>query len=263
MATLTIIKDLSSFPIDRQDLYDMWSTAALGAITEDELVDGFLSTANATTYSDIPSSPEPGAMAWVHEEQLMYQFHDVVDDTGVSLWLAVGPDAFETACLLAAPAFPGALVEPWYDRWVKPTSFTDSVLGDGVAFKAIGAVQSGVPYPLNHRAPDTLASGTWVRVGIDGLITGWIANSSEVSEALFSVLSNRGVMHAPKDAAHDTIPDGSAITVNVAAGRLGNTNPYRGLCGITYYATFNGTTASEWGQHFRFRWTGYMDQEDK
>jgi len=178
MATISVLSDLTKTPLTRQDLYDAWTTAALSAVSADDLAANTLSVSVASTYSDAPASPAPGALMWVADEQTMYCFHDEIDDTGVSLWLAIGPDVFETACLLAEPAWPGALVEPFIDRFVAPVAYTDSKIADGVRCRAIGNIHSGVPYPLNSRTPETLASGTWVRVGIDGFLFGWVPNAS-------------------------------------------------------------------------------------
>jgi hypothetical protein len=265
MAQLTVLSDLSETPLTRQDLFNAWSTAALGTIVEDELASGFQSIVVASSYSDAPTAGlEGGQLMWVAEDQTMYCYHDEVDDTGVSLWLAIGPDVFETACILAAPAFPGSLVEPITDKWVQPVAYTGSSIDDGITNRMIGNVHSGVPYPLNTRSPDTLASGTWVRVGIDGFIYGWIPNASGTSEGLFSCNTQRGLCAAPIDATHvDGMEGGMIQQVASSGGRLGTLEPYWGFCGISLYTSFNGATASEWGQHIRYRFTGYQDQSNR
>jgi hypothetical protein len=263
MATFNVVADLSVTPLTRQDLFDAWTTATLGTIVPADLTSGFQSIALASTFSDAPTVA-PGQLMWVADEQLMYCYHDEIDDTGVSLWLAIGPDMFETACLLAAPAWPGSLVEPFVDRWVVPVNYTDSEIGDGVNNRMIGSVSSGVPYPLNSRTPETLASGTWVRVGIGGFIYGWIPNASGVSTGLFSMQEGRGVGAAPVDGSR--VADemkGGVIKTSVTGARHGTLHPYFGFCGVSLYTSFNNTTASEWGQHIRYRFTGFQDQQDR
>lgn len=274
MATLTVVSDLTKTPLTRQDIFDAWTSAALGTISAGDLASDLLSVTVASSFSDVPSSPTPGALAWVADEQTMFCYHDEIDGTGVSLWLAVGPDVFETACLLHEPAFPGALVEPVLDRWVAPAGYTDSPLGDGVRGRSIGNVHSGVPYPLNSRSPDTLASGTWVRVGIDGFCFGHIANGSGASDGFFTPVDGRGVAPAPVTAAHPDLPKGSMISVTAINGRMGarnadgvSTEPYHGgFCGIQIYSPFSGNAAGDvntWGMHVRYRFTGYQDQQDR
>lgn len=264
MATLNLIHDLSNFPITRQDLYNMWSTAALSNVAAVDLTTGFQSILLASSYSDVTAAPDPGQLAWIADQQLMMCYHDEIDGTGVSLWLAIGPDVFETACILAEPAFPGALVEPFYDRWVKPSHHTDSILGDGVCHKMIGNVHSGVPYPLNTETPNTLASGTWVRVGIDGLLIGWVPNASGISETSYSISEGIGVGSAPDDASHTGGGSrGGMVRYTQSSGRFGVSAPELGFCGLSIYTSFNGGTASNWGQHFRYKFTGYQDQQDR
>ena len=193
-------------------------------------------------------------------------YHDENDGTGGSLGLAIGPDCCETACLISAPAFPGALVEPSFDRFVNPVAYTDSNIDDGVTNRMIGNVHSGVPYPLNSTAsgsaPVTQESGTWVRVGIDGFVIGWLPNASGVSEGLFNIGVSRGIGAAPIDAAHPAeAMRGGLIDTTVAGGRHGTQHPFFGFCGQSLYSLFNASTPSNWGAHFRYRFTGFQDQQ--
>lgn len=254
MANLVVIQDLSSFPLTRQDLYDMWTTAQLGSVVASDLETGFLSVQSVTSFSDLPSAPQSGQLAWSQIEQLMYCFHDEIDNTGVSLWLAIGPDTFETAALLSGPAFPGSALEATYDRWVRPAPTTEPYLGDGVSHRLMGTLHSGVPYPLNIETPNTAASGTWVRAGIDGYVFGWIPVASGISTALYSVQASTGV------ALSDRAAFPGALRKSQAAGGR-HIDP--GFCGDMYYTAFNNTTPSDWGMHFKFIWFGgYMDQRD-
>jgi hypothetical protein len=270
MANLSVISDLTKTPLTRQDIHDAWTTAALGSIVKDDLATGFLSVTVATSFSGMPSEPQPGDLMWVADEQTMFCWHDEVDDTGVSLWLAIGPDVFETACLLMEPAWPGSLMEPYIDRWVAPVAYTASLLGDGVNNRMIGNVHSGVPYPLNSRTPETLASGTWVRVGIDGFLYGWLANASGVSQNIFVIQEQKGVTAAPIDAVHLAgATKGALIKTEPFGAREGVKHPYLGYCGHSLYTLFNGTTpstateATAWGWHFRYRFTGFKDFQDR
>lgn len=250
---LTVSEDLSQFPITRQDLYDMWATALISNVSGSDLANGFLSVQAVSSYSGLNHvNPVPGSLGWVQQEQLMYCYHDEIDGTGVSLWLCIGPDVFETAALMAEPAFPGATLEPFFDRWVKPTAFTNAILGDGVANKMIGTLHTGVPYPLNTRTPDTVASGTWVRMGIDGLVLGWLPNPSGISDVMFKSIEQRGVISVPT-----AQYKGGCMQTGAVSGRFN----FAGFCGIMYY---NGIGRLPWGEHFRFKWLGgFNDQSDK
>jgi hypothetical protein len=263
MATISVIADLTKTPLTRQDIHDAWTTAALGSIVQADLASDFMSVTPVSSFTDI-GGVQPGQLQWVANEQLMYCYHDEIDDTGVSLWLAIGPDMFETACLLAEPAWPGALVEPTFDRWVAPVAYTDSAVGDGVNNRMIGNVHTGVPYPLNSETPETIASGTWVRVGIDGFVYGWIPNASGISDALFAIPGGGGVGAAPIDASRDaTRMKGGMIKTVASGGRHGTVHPYLGFCGVQLGAHFNNVSQTDWGTHIRYRFIGFNDQQDR
>jgi hypothetical protein len=182
MARLSVLTDLTG-TITRQTLANMWANAAFGGVGDDDFQRQGLSIQLATDIDNMPGDPTPGTMAYNQDEQLAYVYTDVLDDTSVSLWLAIGPDVFECACLAAEPIPAGAIVVPFMDRWVKvarPAAGTAD-------FFPIGVNQSGVPPSTDiYTEGETQASGTWIRVAIDGLPRAWFPKEDAgVSEAQF------------------------------------------------------------------------------
>lgn len=184
MVQLNPITDLSVEPVTRQSLFDVWGNAALGTLSESDLAP----ESKPIVAQDSPPTEAPGRLWWNTLEHLMYVYTDELDGTGVSLWLAVGPDRFDTACLAAEPIPPGAIVEAWYDRKVKVINISDAkvlgasdgVLADGIP-RPIGCNQSGIKFPLNTATSVTTASDAWCAVGIDGLVYAQTAPNSGVS----------------------------------------------------------------------------------
>ncbi|MCI0354819.1 MAG: hypothetical protein L0099_07260 [Acidobacteria bacterium] len=156
-------------------MYDLWATAALGTIQEADLSSTMRPVSNGTSLSDAPTSPSPGQWYWSRIDQLMFVFHDVIDGTGVSQWLAIGPDRFETACLAEAPIPAGWPVDLVYDRRVRPASAAQNIpLGINQSL-----INISTPTAQSSEAP-TSASGTWIRVGVDGIMWGAWHNASAV-----------------------------------------------------------------------------------
>lgn len=177
-------------PLDRQDLADMWN-GALSAIPTSELSVTFIDIGVASSPSDYPSDPTPGALVYDRVEQLMYCFHDAIEGTGVSLWLAIGPDRVDVACLAAEPLQPGEPVEPVYDRWVRAVRGWRQQT-DGLP-RALGINQWGIVSPMTasihggSSVGNTAASGSWINVGVDGLMWALLSNqASYPSETLAS-----------------------------------------------------------------------------
>lgn len=181
---LTVTTDLSG-TITRQTLADMWSNASIPPIATSDLDPAFQPVFVGTNFSDASASlpnPNPGHLFWHQQHGLMYVFTDMLDvldtsdATGVSLWLAIGPDSFETACIAAEPIPAGAVVEPYYDRWVKvfrpdAGNFAGETLGPA----PLGVNQSGIldDYDPQLAYGTTAESGAWIRVGIDGYVRIW------------------------------------------------------------------------------------------
>jgi hypothetical protein len=170
MAELSPIITFSE-PITRQDLWNMWSTAAIGTVAKEDLAPGVLSVESGTAVTDAPSAPEPGQMYWSQLDQLLFAWHDEVDGTGVSLWLAMGPDRFDTPGFAVGPIAAGGLVKlTGADRSIDVLGPNDDPVS------CIGANQAGVPHSLGAGA--TSESGAWIPVAIDGICYGLLTDST-------------------------------------------------------------------------------------
>lgn len=181
MTSINPLVDLSVFPVTRQSLFDMWNTGALVPIVTADLGSEFQPMATGSTFSDAPASPVPGHLFWHESENVMFVYNDVIDDTGVSLWLAIGPDKFETAVFCLEAARPGDPLELLYDRNVQVSNVDRQARGLGVMNRMIGFCQSGIDTPVGiNDGPtfggETQATNSWVRCGVDGLIYGRLEN---------------------------------------------------------------------------------------
>jgi len=239
MADLSPIITFSE-PITRQDLYNMWSTAALGTVLQADLAPGVLSIESDTALTNAPSNPEPGQMFWSLLDQLFFAWHDEIDGTGVSLWLAMGPDRFDTACLTSAPVAAGALVKlSGTDKKVEVLGVNDAPVG------AIGCNQAGIPHTF--AAGSTAESGAWIPVAIDGIMYGLLTDSTA------SVASYHYAGSGGESAIVSYTHDG-AIGFNNGGVNL-HDPPERPTIGAMPYRTTPLTT-------MRFMFTGYREAEE-
>jgi len=180
VASINVLADLETEPITRQDLFDMWNTGALTDIPASDFADDFLPIQNGSSFSDFPQTPAPGQLVWHLSENVMFCWTDEVDGTGVSLWLAMGPDKFETALYAEEPIGAALPVELVFDRVARLATPVNRSMP-----RAIGFNQSGINSPVGvnngpDTAPsevyggDTTSSGSWFRCGVDGLLYGKI-----------------------------------------------------------------------------------------
>ncbi len=197
MANLSLLADLTVFPITRQNIFDMWTTSDLQSITTDDLADELATVDSGSDFSNATLTPVPGQFFYHLAENLVYGWFDEVDNTGVSLWLAIGPDRFEVPCLAAEPIPAGAPVDLIYDKVVGLPTEPHPV--------PMGFNQSGINKPQNiNDGPDfggdTTVSGAWCRIAIDGIVWGRIENpQSNLSEGLVSIPSSRPICMDPQD----------------------------------------------------------------
>ena len=239
MADLSPIITFSE-PITRQDLYNMWSTAALGSIAKVDLAPGVLDVEEGTGLTDAPSDPEPGQIYWSELDQLLFAWHDEVDGTGVSLWLALGPDRFDVPALCAGPIAAGALVQ------LTGVGKTVSVLGaNDNPVACIGANQAGVPH--GFAAGSTAASGAWIPVAVDGIMYG-LSTDSTASVGSYHYAGSGGES-AIVSYTHD-----GAIGFN-NGGVNSHNPPERPTIGAMPYRTTPLTIQ-------RFLFTGYREAEE-
>lgn len=193
MANVSLLADLSTFPIDRQDLFDMWATAALDLLDEADFAEDVSFLKVGSCLSDAPVAPAPGQLFWSLCEGLLYCWFDQVDSTGVSLWLSVGPDRFDVPALTGAPVGQAHPVDILYDKWVVvPTEAHQCPLGfsaQGIVNPAelnVGELRvNALGSEVTEWGAVTAASGTWIRVSVDGIVYGCTLNpSSHLSQGL-------------------------------------------------------------------------------
>lgn len=166
-----------SLPVTRQELFSMWSDATLGTIDKTDMAPGIFTADRASHLTEATSSPIPGHSFYAQAEELLYIYHDEVADTGVSLWLAVGPDRFDVACCAVEPIPAGAAVEPVVDRYVRVATEASNHAG----LTAIGMNQAGIDFD-DANTFDTTASGAWFPVCIDGVAWCYIAPGEETTK---------------------------------------------------------------------------------
>lgn len=174
--------------VTRQTIFDLVAEAAIdGVVLEADLSSDVNQHASA---SNPPSSPGPGSTWWDKANQVLRVWHDEIENTGVSLWLAIGPDVFEVEALAAEPIPFGAAcildLEAGH-KWVKlPPSGSDLVaLGYTASrvepLKVVGfnnhygrSTNNYVPSNIGLlSSPVTAASGTWFSLTVAGLVWGW------------------------------------------------------------------------------------------
>lgn len=234
MANLSNTEALT-LPIDRQDLYNMFANATLGTIGADEVVDGLFAFDVGTDITAATSSPEPGHLFYAKNERVMYCYHDEVDDTGVSLWLAIGPDRFDIAMLADSPVPAGAVVQYKYDRWVGVSTGASAHIANQRAIGTCAAgmggdwFTNGVSYDLT-----TQASGTWIPVSIDGIV--WCVTVGNMAVDRWVRVS-------------DGTP-GTVVRASNAVPQPTDGDDVLGLC----INTVAGSAATPVGD--RFHWTG-------
>jgi hypothetical protein len=176
-----------AFPLTRQTLYNAFADAALGTVSTDDLVEGLLSADRVSSLTQASNNVPPGFHVFSQAEQIMYVWHDEIEDTGVSLFLAIGPDRFDTACIAAEPIPAGAPVEVVYDRWVRCAT----AASEAAYVKAIGCNQAGVDL-TSSITQETTSSGAWFPVGIDGLMYMNVQAGDDVTANRFVEVSPTG-----------------------------------------------------------------------
>ena len=177
MARLTVVTDLTG-NVTRETMANIWEDSVFGTFSAADFAMELFQHEAGDDFRNAPSgeSLAPGQFYMHNSDGLMYMFVDEIDNTAVSLWVALGPDRFDAIVCCAEPIAAGAVVEPYFDRWVRvfdPSRTHDN----GSPVPPIGVVQTGIPDAYETKvgaiAPDTHASGTWVSIAIEGYCYGW------------------------------------------------------------------------------------------
>jgi hypothetical protein len=161
--------------VTRQTLYDLVYNAIGATVQQSDLSSDVLPI---MAQSSPPNNPPPGMFWFDQTDQLMKVFVDVIDDTGCSIWLSVGPDRFDVACLAGEPLpFGAALVFSGAGRTVQlppdwpalsqNTSYTNMRFEH---LKVVGFQNEN--NNADHTA-STVASNSWFPMAVSGLVWAW------------------------------------------------------------------------------------------
>lgn len=158
--------------VTRQTIFDLVDDAVIGTVESADLDDSLSLVLSAT---DTPANPAPGTIWFDRAEQLVKVWTDVLDGTGVSLWLTMGPDRFDVAMYATEPVPFGAAVQLTNDgRGCKlPPSgqaLVDMSYDEGKfeTAKVVGFNNTG-----QEMSATTGESGSWLAVAVDGFCWAW------------------------------------------------------------------------------------------
>jgi hypothetical protein len=165
--------------VTRQTIYDLWADAQGGQIVAGDLSATLFPIVVGTNPT---SSITPGQIWYDQAEMLWKVFIDVKDNTGVSVWVAFGPDRFDEVFLANEHLPPAALFkldDAGTGRMVKRVSgFADS--------HAVGLVATNATVP----------SGTWFAGAIEGFANAWFPfkPASDASAQVAGAVVNQSLM---------------------------------------------------------------------
>lgn len=184
--------------VSRQTIYDLVRLATIGTVQQSDLASDVLTILSQSQ----PPTPVPGLLWWDMEEQLMKVWTDVLDGTTVSLWLAIGPDRFDTAVLATEPIPYGAACEAAYKglRTVKLPPHPTVVNGLGYTagrfenLRVMGLNQGTLHGSGGTFTAPTTPSGAWLPLGIAGIMRAWapaylISSYGTVGVNMYGVIS--------------------------------------------------------------------------
>lgn len=174
--------------VTRQSLYDIWNLAIVGSIGATDLS----SEMRQFVVSGSAPSTAPGALWFDTTENLAKYYCDVFEGTGVSCWLAFGPDRFDVPAYATQSIPYGAAV-----RFVNRDKMVGLVPGPGTT-PAVIAQTVGFN-ELGQTAP----SGTWFPMSILGLCTMWYGRLASETPGTFAAQTGRDLGIASDDSGTD------------------------------------------------------------
>lgn len=182
--------------ITRTQLYNMWSTATVSSADQDDLADTFLEVLSSSSATD----PVQDGRVWFDKtNQLLKLYVEVLNNTTVSLWLAMGPDTWEDAFLAEESIPPRALLEfstTQEGRWAKRHGKE--------LYPSRAVAVSGLD--------TTAASGTWFQGVVYGYCKMWAAQKPTAStySGLAHNTYNQARYFCPSDHTEGAVGQGSA-----------------------------------------------------
>lgn len=164
----------NSTTVTRQTLYDLVYNAIGGTVQASDLHTSVLTVA---AQSSVPT-PYPGLLWYDQTDQLAKVYTDMIDGTGCSLWLSIGPDRFDVAVLATEPIPFGAAVQftgtgrkvslpPDWPLLCKNTNYTN------MRFEHLKIVGFNNDNNNANHTISTAASGTWFAMGALGIVWAW------------------------------------------------------------------------------------------
>ncbi len=178
----------ASDTVTRQTLYDIWNLAIVGAIGATDLAPEM----RQFVVSGSAPSTAPGALWYDTSEGLAKFYCDVFEGTGVSCWLAFGPDRFDVPAY-ATQSIPYGAAVRFVQRdkmvgLVPAPDTTPAVIAQTVGFNELG---------------NTAPSGTWFPMSVLGICTMWYGTISGETPGDFVAHSGRDLGIASDPSAVD------------------------------------------------------------
>lgn len=170
--------------VTRQTLWDLWARATGGQVSTGDFASHVFPIVNGSTPT---SGPSPG-LIWYDQTDLVWKcFYDQVDNTGVSLWMAFGPDRFDDAFLASQPIPGGALC-----------AFNPAGTGRMVILQDGRRTSTTVCVNVTNT---TIASGAWFTGAVEGFVKGWFpfkySGATDSTNIIAGTNPNRAVLPAP------------------------------------------------------------------
>lgn len=234
-------------PVTRQTLFDAWNLAAGSTIQESDLDGDILPAVTATD----PPTPAPGRLWFDKYDQLLKVYVDEIDGTGVSLWLAIGPDRFDIP-VLAAEAVPFGAAVQFTGTGRKVQLPPDVTTLNGMAVAALETEYAKI-IGFNNSSPtpseNTAASGAWFACAIEGFVHVWYPANKNTGSAWLA--SQAGFDVLIDDMTGITCLDATKCTPTLLRGAMiwdNNSGPQKNnpayLVKSTHYVDINNNQRS-------------------
>lgn len=162
--------------VSRQTIYDLVANAIGGTVGASDLTDEVVVV---VSQSEAPAGTElkPGLVWWDQTEQLMKVYTDMIDGTGASVWLSVGPDRFDVAALATEPIpFGAAVMFAGENRKVKlpPDPITLENTGPSeTRFEHCKVIGFNNKTAFSTFTAQTADSGSWFPCAVQGICWAW------------------------------------------------------------------------------------------
>jgi hypothetical protein len=158
--------------VTRQSIYNLVANAQGGDVEASDLS----SDVQTIVTQSLAPSPWPGKLWWDQTDQVMKLYVDVLDGTGVSLWIAIGPDRFDIPMLATEPLPFGAAVQ-FSGSGNRQCRLPPNPLALVAMNWRQGLWEQWKVFGFNNDGPSgahlTTASGAWFACAVDGICWCW------------------------------------------------------------------------------------------